>query len=752
MYPYTCSISKVIYEMKLKSFLFFLCACLPFLSCKQEQPAVDEAEPSLEVSVTDLELSAVAAEAAFEVTSNQDWSADADVDWITLNPPTGKAQSDGAAVSVTAEDNEQEQVRTAVITVKAGSLTKTVSVSQKAKEKEPDVPVDPSALEGSGTETSPYLLKTLEHVLKIRELAKPGSETWFKLMADIDMASVHDWIPVNSDEDFTRVIHFDGNGKTISGFECSGSYPSFFGVLCGTCRDLKIVDAVITSNSYSAGIIGAWVGTQDKTAECINVHVSGKVNVTGSDKTGGFAGVVSSATFADCSADVNVNAPASKYAAGFAGVASKGDVTFERCSSAGEVIAHSYMGGFIGGQEETAVVTLADCWSSARVKGEHHYTAGFAGYMMNSASNPVKVVGCHASGDVTSNGSSCSPFMAFVGNGAEIDKCHATGSVTAVNNIGGLVAWAAAGTGLVHVKDSWYEGKVSGKIAVGGLVAYSDGALKVERCHVSGSVVSSETNCAGILAQKVTGEAVITDSWFKGTVEGVGRVGGIVSYLGTGTASVSRCYSEGRLVTTANALGGIVAHSNLKVTIKDCWSSADLMGYYCQAVGGILGIAAKEVSIENCYAAGEIHAMRGAGGIVGMFNGMTDGKVSKAIVWSPLIRAPRQSVANYSSGAVIGCAKGICTLTDNYHRCDLKLLDPFITELIPHENVTKSLPPLPAGVTDVNQCAYNGKPAAGGLTLAELAKSLGWDATVWDFSAEGNELNIKELGDNKIEF
>ena len=73
--------------MKLKSYLFFLCACLPFLSCKQEQPAVDEAEPSLEVSVTDLELSAVAAEAAFEVTSNQDWSADADVDWITLNPP-----------------------------------------------------------------------------------------------------------------------------------------------------------------------------------------------------------------------------------------------------------------------------------------------------------------------------------------------------------------------------------------------------------------------------------------------------------------------------------------------------------------------------------------------------------------------------------------------------------------------------------------------------------------------------------------
>ena len=91
-------------------------------------------------------------------------------------------------------------------------------------------------------------------------------------------------------------------------------------------------------------------------------------------------------------------------------------------------------------------------------------------------------------------------------------------------------------------------------------------------------------------------------------------------------------------------------------------------------------------------------------------------------------------------------------MTDNYHRCDLKLLDPFITELIPHENVTKSLPPLPAGVTDVNQCAYNGKPAAEGLTLAELAKSLGWDATVWDFSAEGNELNIKELGDNKIEF
>ena len=739
--------------MKLKTLFVFLLACLPLLSCKREQqPVVDEVEPSLEVSVTGLDLSAVSAVAVFDVISNQDWSADADVDWITLDPATGKAQSDAVTVSVTAEDNEQEQVRTAVITVKAGSLTKTVSVSQKAKEKEPDVPVDPSALEGSGTEAAPYLLKTLEHVLKIRELAKPGSETWFKLMADIDMSSVKDWIPINSDEDFNRVLHFDGNGKTISGFECSGSYPSFFGVLCGTCRNLTISDARITGESYSAGILGAWAGTQGKTAECTDVHVSGQVNVTGSDKVGGFAGIASSATFVDCSADVRLTAAASKYAAGFVGVASKGNVTFERCSSSGEVTAHSYMGGFIGGQEETASVTLIDCSSTAKVKGEHHYTGGFAGYMMNAAANPVKMTGCHASGDVASNGSSCSPFIAFVGNGAEIDKCHATGSVTAVNNIGGLIAWAAAGGGVVLVKDSWYEGKVTGKIAVGGLVAYSDGALKVERCHVAGSVVASETNCAGILAQKVAGEAVITDSYFKGTVEGVGRVGGIVSYLGIGTASVSRCYSEGRLVTTANALGGIVAHSNLKVTIKDCWSSAELMGYYCQAVGGILGIAAKEVSIENCYASGEIHAMRGAGGIVGMFNGMTDGRVSKAIVWSPLIRAPRQSVANYSSGAVIGCAKGICTLTDNYHRCDLKLLDPFITELIPHENVTKSLPPLPTGVTDVNQCAYNGKPAAEGLTLAELAKTLGWDATVWDFSAEGNELNIKELGDNKIEF
>ena len=107
--------------MKLKTLFVFLLACLPLLSCKREQqPVVDEVEPSLEVSVTGLDLSAVYAVAVFDVISNQDWSADADVDWITLDPATGKAQSDAVTVSVAAEDNEQEQVRTAVITVKAG--------------------------------------------------------------------------------------------------------------------------------------------------------------------------------------------------------------------------------------------------------------------------------------------------------------------------------------------------------------------------------------------------------------------------------------------------------------------------------------------------------------------------------------------------------------------------------------------------------------------------------------------------------
>jgi hypothetical protein len=43
--------------------------------------------------------------------------------------------------------------------------------------------------------------------------------------------------------------------------------------------------------------------------------------------------------------------------------------------------------------------------------------------------------------------------------------------------------------------------------------------------------------------------------------------------------------------------------------------------------------------------------------------------------------------------------------------------------------------------------------SAAGATLASVAKSLGWDESVWDFSSSSEMgITIKQLGDNKVEF
>jgi hypothetical protein len=58
-------------------------------------------------------------------------------------------------------------------------------------------------------------------------------------------------------------------------------------------------------------------------------------------------------------------------------------------------------------------------------------------------------------------------------------------------------------------------------------------------------------------------------------------------------------------------------------------------------------------------------------------------------------------------------------------------------KLVDHEDVENGRPPLPTyeGTTaDKNQYAYHGKAAAADATISSVAKSLGWDETVWDLS------------------
>ena len=121
--------------MKIRHFLMGMLAMAAFAACEPEKPAE---EAKLDVNKTAVELAATAAEGTFEVTANQDWTATADADWVTLDPASGAASAEAVTVKVTATDNATTEARTAIVTVAAGELVKTVSVSQAGTEPEPE--------------------------------------------------------------------------------------------------------------------------------------------------------------------------------------------------------------------------------------------------------------------------------------------------------------------------------------------------------------------------------------------------------------------------------------------------------------------------------------------------------------------------------------------------------------------------------------------------------------------------------------
>ena len=142
--------------MKLRSILCGMLAIAAAVACKPEDVVET---PKLEVDQTAVSVAAEAGEATFNVTSNQDWTASADADWVTVTPNNAKAAEKAVAVKVTAEDNDAEAARTATVTVKAGELSKTVKVTQAGKtadpapepEPEPELKVSDWAVVGSFT-------------------------------------------------------------------------------------------------------------------------------------------------------------------------------------------------------------------------------------------------------------------------------------------------------------------------------------------------------------------------------------------------------------------------------------------------------------------------------------------------------------------------------------------------------------------------------------------------------------------------
>ena len=566
----------------------------------------------------------------------------------------------------------------------------------------PSVPEVPGEMEGDGTEANPYIIKTAEHMTQMREKAPLGETTWFKMANDIDMASITNWVPVNYDQEYKRQIHFDGGNYTLSNFapqtytnvqedgtEVTAGYHSLFGILYGSCKNLKIKNVTITATN-GCGVIGGYVGTTGLPGLVENVTVTNASITNSGDRAGGICGTAKEATFKN--------------------------VSFQGTVICTYTAKEARSGGFAGLTETTAV--FENCSADVVVVGDSQDLGGFVG----KATGEVSFKGCKVKADITSNVATKNRCGGFLGwnstSTATFTDCHVLEGTTITNTTG---------------RGSASNGNFGGFIGFGDTKGT---ILQITDCsaHVDMTVDANSTYNGGFIGGTgYESTATIKGCSAAGTVNGNNYVGGFIG-AAQSDILIEQCSASVDVTSTGQRVGSFVGVATKPIIIRDCYSTGSTVAAG-QQVGAILGYTSVKVIIERCYATGDITSnTAGTGGIVGTLSGASS-EVTDCIAWNKNITCNRSGNNKWAPGAVVGAANVAVTLTDCYRRADMNFVDAAGAMVLEdHENVSNATPPFPSYFEDATQAAYHGKAAAADATCSSVAKSLGWDETIWDLS------------------
>jgi hypothetical protein len=366
-----------------------------------------------------------------------------------------------------------------------------------------------SAISGSGTEASPYILSAPEHIEEMSSLLEEGKTVWFELGADIDMGLVSEWDPLNIIAPYNLGVHFDGKGHKISNFKCqSGIYPSFFGVLNGTVQNVVFDNAEI-EGSGKAGVVAGYIGTVVEGVQIVG-NVIGVTVQNSSVNTDSYAGgiggqIYCAATISDCHVkDVIISSTLERVGGliGQAGISSA-DVgaKIQNCTAENVTAeAQKNVGGLIG----VTYCKVSGCSASGRLtsnleSNKEVSVGGLIGHVENTT-----VSDCSASTvvELTLQGRSIGGFVGTV-KGSKIERCSASGEVIGTyRNVGGFVGLiqtsAIAGT----IENCYCTGNVTGQSYTGGfagLVDNTQNAAVVKNCYASGDVIGASFDIGGFV-------------------------------------------------------------------------------------------------------------------------------------------------------------------------------------------------------------------------------------------------------------
>lgn len=167
---------------------------------------------------------------------------------------------------------------------------------------------------GDGTKEQPYLISNTRQMCNMKSALSPYKMTYFALTDDIDLQGV-EWVPLNDRADeYSLWITFDGNGHVIRNLTTVRScyYGSFFGVLCGVCKNVGFENVNIFCTGYGAGAVAGYLGhsAYPNISTIDNCYATGKV--FGQCYAGGLVGNVGNkAVLNKCYSAVDVSCTSS---------------------------------------------------------------------------------------------------------------------------------------------------------------------------------------------------------------------------------------------------------------------------------------------------------------------------------------------------------------------------------------------------------------------------------------------------------
>ena len=364
------------------------------------------------------------------------------------------------------------------------------------------------ALEGDGSADNPYLIKSMDDFVAIRNEVKKGNSfknCHFSIVADINFSS--EWTPIGCLKDGaastgngTNILPFagiiNGNGKKLS--FAKGCKPLFnyvreasvsnFSIYAPFMDGYALVDKYTVDygedGDYSNGSGGSYEPGCPDTINITDVTILSGSIIKSGGFIGGFASGGNTVNMTDClvQKDVKIGCNADGTSAENAQVGSFGGMVsgeFRNCISYADVYGTRRVGGIIGYKGQSmGLFTVEDCKFYGRIVASGDYVGGIvgSGYSSSSAPNTMCVViqNCESTAMISGND--------YVGGilGAEgAIQCWDNGIGRICNNsfsgklqyngnnAGGIIGYMASLNRYTIIENNYYTSSCGAKNGVG---------------------------------------------------------------------------------------------------------------------------------------------------------------------------------------------------------------------------------------------------------------------------------------------